>query len=76
MTDLLGVLLFFEDLLAGDDDVAALLVELDDADFDLGADVAVEVAHGANLNLRAGQECLDADVDGEAALDAARRPCP
>ena len=36
VTDLLGVLLFFEELLAGDDDVAALLVELDDADFDLG----------------------------------------
>ena len=34
------------------------------------ADVAVEVAHGANLNLRAGQERLDADVDREAALDA------
>ncbi len=67
---LLRVLLFFEDFLAGDDDVAALLVQLDDADFDLGADVAVEVADGANFNLRAGQECLDADVDGEAALDA------
>ena len=67
---LLGVLLFLEDLLAGDDDVAALLVELDDADFDLGADVAVEVADGANLDLRAGQEGLDADVDGETTLDA------
>ena len=68
---LLGVLVLFEQLLAGDDDVAALLVELDDADFDLGADVAVEIADRANLNLRAGQECLDADVDGETALDAA-----
>jgi hypothetical protein len=36
-----------------------------------GADVAVEIADGANLNLRAGQECLDADVDGQTALDAA-----
>ena len=67
---LLGVLVFLEQLLAGDDDVAALLVELDDADFDLGADVAVEIADGAHFNLRAGQERLDADVDGEAALDA------
>jgi hypothetical protein len=67
---LLLVLLFFEDLLAGDDDVAALLVELDDADFDLGADVAVEVTDGANFDLRTGQERLDADVDSQAALDA------
>ena len=67
----LGVLLFLEDLLAADDDVAALLVELDDADFDLLAEIAVEVADGANLKLRAGQECLEADVDGEPALDAA-----
>ena len=67
----LGVLLFFEDLFAGDDDVAALLVELDDADFDLLAEIAVEVADGTNLKLRAGQECLQADVDREATLDAA-----
>jgi hypothetical protein len=67
----LGVLLFFQDLLAADHDVAALLVQLDDADFNLLAEIAVEVAHGANLKLRAGQECLEADVDGEAALDAA-----
>ena len=73
---LLGVLLFFEHLLAGDDDVAALLVQLDDADFDLGADVAVQVADRANLDLRAGQKRLDADVDRQAALDAADEPCP
>ena len=58
------------------DDVAALLVQLDDADFDLGADVAVEIAHRAHLNLRAGQERLDADVDGQTALDAADDQCP
>ncbi len=73
---LLGVLLLFEELLAGDDDVAALLVQLDDADFDLRADVAVEIADRANLDLRAGQERLDADIDGQATLDAAREPCP
>ncbi len=67
---LLLVLLLFEDLLAGDDDVAALLVELDDADFDLSADVAVEIADGANFNLRAGEKRLDADVDCEATLNA------
>ena len=67
----LGVLLFFENLLAADDHVAALLVQLDDADFDLLAEIAVEIADGANLKLRTGQEGLEADVDGEAALDAA-----
>ena len=67
----LGVLLFFEDLLAADHHVAALLVQLDDADFNLLAEIAVEVAHRANLKLRAGQERLHADVDGEPALDAA-----
>ena len=66
-----GVLLLFEDLLAGDDDVAALLVELDDADIDGLADVGVEIAHGTDFQLRAGQERLDADVDGDATLDAA-----
>ena len=67
----LGVLLFFEELLAADHDVAALLVELDDPDLDLLAQVAVEIAHRPDLKLRAGQERLDADVDGESALDAA-----
>ncbi len=67
---LFGVLLLFEELLAGDDDVAALFVELDDADFDLGADVAVEVADGANLDLGTGEEGLDANVDGQTTLDA------
>ena len=67
----LAVLLFFQDLLAADHDVAALLVELDDADFNLLAEIAVEIAHRPDLKLRAGQKCLDADVDGESALDAA-----
>ena len=67
----LGVLLFFQDFLAADDHVAALLVQLDDADFDLLAEIAVQIAHRANLKLRAGQKRLQADIDGEAALDAA-----
>ena len=71
MVRTLGVLLFLEDLFAGDDDVAALLVELDDADFNLLAEIAVEVADGTNLKLRAGQKSLEADVDSESALDAA-----
>ncbi len=67
---LLGVLLLFEQFLAGDDDVTALFVQLDNADFNLGTDVAVQIADGADLDLRAGEEGLDADVDGETALDA------
>ena len=54
-----------------DDDVAALLVQLDDADFNLLAEIAVEIADGTNLKLRTGQKGLHADVDREAALDAA-----
>src|SRR6185312_8758828 len=66
-----GVLVLFQNLLAADHDITALFVELDDADFDLLADVAVQIANGSNLNLRTRQECLDADVNGKAALDAA-----
>ena len=64
-------LLFFQQLLARDDDVAALLVQLDDADFDLVALQAIEIAHRAQIDLRAGQEGARAqDVDRQAALDA------
>ena len=66
---LLGVL-FFEEHLAREHDVAALLVDLDDAHAQLLAAQRVEVANGADVDLRAGQERADADVDGEAALDA------
>ena len=52
-------------------DVAALLVELDDLEVESLTDVLLEVAHGAQIDLRAGQEGLDADVDRQAALDAA-----
>src|ERR1019366_8589481 len=45
-------LLFFQQLLAGRDDVAALLVQLDDADLYLMALEAIEVTHWAQINLR------------------------
>src|SRR5215475_9517501 len=64
-------LLFLKDFLAGDDHVAALLVQLDNADFNLLADVGVQIANRANLQLRAGKKRLDADIDGQAALHAA-----
>ena len=67
----LFVLLAFEQIFARDDDVAALLVQLDDGDFDGLALHAVEIADGAQVNLRAGQERVRAEnVDGQAALDA------
>ncbi len=65
---LLGVLLFEEDL-AREHDVAALLVDLDDAHAELLALERVEVAHGTHVDLAAGQERADADVHREAALD-------
>src|SRR5262245_1759034 len=66
---LLGVL-FLEEHLAREHDVAALLVDLDDAHAQLLAAQGVEVANRADVDLRPGQERAHADVDGEAALDA------
>ncbi len=66
----LDSLLFFEQFLAGNHHVAALLIQLDDADLDLRPNIGVQVADRANLQLRAGQKCLDTHVDGHAALDA------
>ena len=65
---LLGVL-FFEEDLAREHDVAALLVDLDDAHPQLLPAQGIEVADGTHVDLRAGKERADADVDGEAALD-------
>ena len=66
---LLGVLLF-EEHLAREHDVAALLVDLDDAHAQFLAAQRVQVADGADVDLRAGEERADADVDRETALDA------
>ena len=65
---LLRVLLLEEDL-AREHDVAPLLVDLDDAHAQLLAAQGIEVANGADVDLRAGQERADADVHGETALD-------
>src|SRR5574341_982126 len=60
----------FENDLARKDDVAALLVDLEDANFDLFVAEAVEVADRANIYLAARQEGLDAsDVNAQAAFD-------
>ena len=70
-----GLALLFEQGTAAQHDVAALLVELDDLEVETLADDGfvsedLEVAHGAQIDLAAGQERLDADVDRQAALDA------
>src|SRR5512138_42131 len=69
LLELLALLL--EEDPAGEDDVAPLLVELDDLELELLADQLVEVPDRADVDLRAGEERLDADVDGEATLHAA-----
>src|SRR5579871_1716431 len=67
----LFILLAFEQVLARDHDVAALLVELDHGDFDGLALHAVQVTDGPEVHLGAGQEGMCAmDVDRQAALDA------
>src|SRR5262245_13475431 len=66
---LLGVLLF-EQRLAREDDVAALLVDLDDAHAELLPLQRIEVANRTHVDLRSGEERAHADVDGEAAFDA------
>ena len=55
--------------LARKHDVAALLVDLDDAHPQLLAAQRVEVADRTDVDLRAGQERADADVDRQTALD-------
>src|SRR4051812_41205081 len=64
-------LLLVQNLFARNHDVAALLVEFYDAYFQLGALHVVEVAHGLEVHLRAGQErARAAEIDGEAAFYA------
>ena len=62
----------FDEFAAGNDDVAALVGDLDDLAFERLADVGGEIAHGRNFNLRAGQERLDSvDIHEEAAAHLA-----
>ncbi len=73
--DDLGALLgtaFLEDRAAADDDVAAAAVHLEDLERLGHAHQRADIAHGAHVDLAAGQERHGAaEVDGEAALDAA-----
>ena len=51
------------------DDVVAVLVELEDLRLDLLAEVRREVADAAQLDERGGEEAAEADVDDETTLD-------
>src|SRR5258708_5360098 len=67
---LLG-LLAFQQLFARNDDIAALLVELNDRDFEGLTFHSIQIANGAKVNLGTGKERTRAeDIDGEAAFDA------
>jgi hypothetical protein len=75
LADNLGALLgagFFKDGAARDDDVATAAIHLEDLERLLEAHQRAGVAHGAHIDLRAGQERHGAaQIDGEAALHAA-----
>lgn len=58
-----------EEQLAGQHDVAAAAVDLDDLHVEGLAEVGIQVADGLHVHLAAGQEGADADVDRQAALD-------
>ena len=62
-------LLDLDDRLAREDDVAALLVDRDDLEIQVLAAQRLEVLDRLDVDERARQERLDADVDGEPALD-------
>ncbi len=63
--------LLLDELAAGKDDVFAVVVDLDDLEIVDVADELVEILGRGDVDLAAGQERLDADVDHEAALDDA-----
>ena len=66
---LLRVLLF-EEHLAREHDVAALLVDLDDAHPQLLAAQGIQISDRTNVDLRSGEERADSDVHGQPTLDA------
>src|SRR6201999_1185227 len=67
LADLLA--LFLEDRAAGEDDVVAAAVELDDFAFERLAHELVEVVDAADVDQRGGQEAAHPEVEDEAALD-------
>ena len=67
LADLLA--LFLEDRAAGEDDVVAAAVELDDFALEFLADELVEVVDPADVDQRGGQEAAHPEVEDQAALD-------
>ena len=70
VSDLRSVKCSSSTTLAGQNDIAALLVDLDDPHLEVLAPHAVEVSNWTHIDLRAGKERADTDVHGEAAFDA------
>src|SRR5580693_8043035 len=68
---LAGELFFLDGHFTGDDDVAAAAVELDDLDRNILAKERIQIVRGADIDLRSGHECGDANIHGESAFDAA-----
>src|SRR5579859_6108501 len=64
----LGSDFFIQDGLARNHDVAALLVQLDDADVNLVALQRLQIPHRVHVHLRTGHEGFHADIDRDAAL--------
>src|ERR1035441_3073358 len=69
--ELLAALVAFllDQLAAGEDDVLAFLVDLDDLEVVGIADVLGEVLWGEDVNLGGGEKGLDADIDEQTAFD-------
>ena len=65
----LFLLRLFEPGPAGEHDVVAVLVELDDLGLERAPDIGLQVAHPAQLDERCRQEAAQADVEDQAALD-------
>ena len=61
----------FDQFAARENDVVAFLVDLDDFELVGFADELIEVARGDDVDLRSGEESIDADVDHQAAFDLA-----
>ena len=70
---LLGPFLL-DELAAGDDDVSAFLVDLENLGFDFPADVFAHVGGAADVDLRSREEDRHADVDEQSTLDLAEHP--
>ena len=63
---------FFEEFAAGDNDVLAILVDLEDLEVVFFADVVIHVLDRTDIDLRTGEECFNAiEVDDDTAFDAA-----